>query len=68
VCPDGLHYDATLNLCNWPEKAGCEQIVYIPQKHVITPLQQLLLRFAVPYKAHHIDQAVYQSALGIFSY
>ncbi|KAJ9583495.1 hypothetical protein L9F63_022158, partial [Diploptera punctata] len=24
VCPEGLHYDSSLNLCNWPHLAGCE--------------------------------------------
>ena len=24
LCPEGLHYDSTLNLCNWPHVAGCE--------------------------------------------
>lgn len=66
VCPDGLHYDVNLNLCNWPEKAGCRHIVLIPENHVLTPMQQFLLKFALPYNAHHIDQSVHHGAIGNF--
>ncbi|PNF16877.1 putative chitinase 10 [Cryptotermes secundus] len=24
ICPDGLHYDSSLKLCNWPHIAGCD--------------------------------------------
>ncbi|PSN52638.1 hypothetical protein C0J52_08812 [Blattella germanica] len=29
ICPEGLHYDSTLNLCNWPHVAGCDKSQFI---------------------------------------
>ncbi|XP_059479869.1 probable chitinase 10 [Neocloeon triangulifer] len=66
VCPEGLHYDAALNLCNWPEMAGCEQVVLIPEKYVLTPLQQFLLRFALPYyPTQHNTMISQQQQVGV---
>lgn len=25
-CPPGTHFDKSLNVCNWPEQAGCTSI------------------------------------------
>ncbi|MDR2906568.1 MAG: chitin binding domain-containing protein, partial [Bacteroidales bacterium] len=25
-CPEGLHYNAHLDVCDWPESAGCELV------------------------------------------
>jgi hypothetical protein len=31
ICPEGLHYDPSLKLCNWPHIAGCEGISHISE-------------------------------------
>jgi hypothetical protein len=49
VCPEGLHYDYKLNLCNWPERAGCQKLIPFPEKLALTPLQQFLLRMQSPF-------------------
>ncbi len=49
-CPDGLHFNAKLDVCDWPQYAGCEDGKYCCVDSALCSLISAVLYYGILFK------------------